>query len=275
MSFAAMTVTGLVLYFTPEGRVAYWVDWRFIGLTKTQWGNVHIITSLVFTGIVIYHLILNWKVFTAYLIDKFRDALALRFEMGLAFVLTLVFVVGSIFLVPPLNYVIDFSGYLKGAWVKSREYEPPFGHAEDVPLKILTKKMGIPLQEALEEFEKEKVIVTGPDMKLADIAHENRTTPMKLYRLIKRFEPREDAAAVRYTAGLVDEKFAGTGLGRKALPWILDDLQMDPAVADSRLEAQGLDVKETETLKQAADRNGVEPIDILKVILVEGYVPAR
>ncbi len=35
-SFLIMTVTGLVLYFVPHGRVAYWVDWKLLGLTKTD-----------------------------------------------------------------------------------------------------------------------------------------------------------------------------------------------------------------------------------------------
>ena len=36
-SFILMSVTGIVLYFTPQGRIAFWTNWKFIGLTKTVW----------------------------------------------------------------------------------------------------------------------------------------------------------------------------------------------------------------------------------------------
>ncbi len=273
LSFLAMTVTGLILYFTPQGRIAYWVDWRFLGLTKTHWGNIHIITSIVFAAIGIYHLILNWRVFTAYIVNKLRDQLALKFEMGLALVLTVFFVVGSIFLVPPLNFVITFSEYLKDSWIETREYEPPFGHAEQLSLKVFTKKMDIPLDKALVELERSNIAVQNSSDRIEDIARANRTTSMEIYKLIKKFEPVSDLDMVVYTPEMVDEKFSGTGLGRMALPWLIDDLRLDPEDVRKRLEAQGIEISDTETLKQAASRYDIEPIDILKVILVPGYDP--
>jgi hypothetical protein len=46
--FIIMSITGLVLYIEPAGRVAYWITWQFAGLTKTDWGNIHILSSLLF-----------------------------------------------------------------------------------------------------------------------------------------------------------------------------------------------------------------------------------
>ena len=34
--FLIMGVTGLMLFATPEGRLAYWVDWSLGGLTKEE-----------------------------------------------------------------------------------------------------------------------------------------------------------------------------------------------------------------------------------------------
>lgn len=36
-SFILMSVTGIVLYTAPQGRIAYWVAWTFWGLEKPQW----------------------------------------------------------------------------------------------------------------------------------------------------------------------------------------------------------------------------------------------
>ena len=43
-----MLVTSIILFITPQGRVAYWADWRLMGLTKTDWGNIHIVVGFLF-----------------------------------------------------------------------------------------------------------------------------------------------------------------------------------------------------------------------------------
>ena len=40
LSFLIMAVSGLILFIVPEGRIANWHDWRFLGLTKNQWGDM-------------------------------------------------------------------------------------------------------------------------------------------------------------------------------------------------------------------------------------------
>lgn len=46
LSFFMMLLTSVVLYLTPQGRVAYWADWRLLGLSKEQWGAIHILIVL-------------------------------------------------------------------------------------------------------------------------------------------------------------------------------------------------------------------------------------
>ncbi|MDA3917380.1 MAG: DUF4405 domain-containing protein [Deltaproteobacteria bacterium] len=51
-------VTSVILYIIPSGRVAYWSDYHLFGLSKTQWGDIHITVGtliLVTAGIHIYH----------------------------------------------------------------------------------------------------------------------------------------------------------------------------------------------------------------------------
>jgi hypothetical protein len=42
VSFILVGITSIILYIVPHGRVAYWADWHLLGLTKTEWGNLHI-----------------------------------------------------------------------------------------------------------------------------------------------------------------------------------------------------------------------------------------
>ncbi|MFH0959384.1 MAG: DUF4405 domain-containing protein, partial [Pseudomonadota bacterium] len=38
--FILMTASGIVAYVVPHGRIAYWTDWSFLGLSKTNWADI-------------------------------------------------------------------------------------------------------------------------------------------------------------------------------------------------------------------------------------------
>jgi len=42
-----MLLTSIILFIVSQGRVAYWPGWRLWGLTKTDWGNIHINLGLL------------------------------------------------------------------------------------------------------------------------------------------------------------------------------------------------------------------------------------
>jgi hypothetical protein len=48
VSFVAMSVTGVVLFVMPPGRIACRTGWRIPALTKDQWDGLHIWFSLLF-----------------------------------------------------------------------------------------------------------------------------------------------------------------------------------------------------------------------------------
>jgi hypothetical protein len=270
LGFLLMGLTGLVLYVTPQGRVAYWTDWTLLGLTKTHWGSIHILSSVLFLAAGGFHIYFNWKPLVHYVLDKARRGLRLRTEMAASLARAVVIVLFAIFEIPPLSYILDLNAMAKDAWVASQDYEPPFGHAEDVPLRVLAKKVDMDLEQALGELRRKGVKVESASKTLLEISQANSTTPMDLYVMIKKFERKEvfPEGAV-WTADMVDEKFAGTGLGRKTLDQAARDAGLDPALAAERLEKKGIPVESGETLKQAAERHGLKPIDFVKALLVQ------
>jgi hypothetical protein len=271
-SFLIMTITGIVLYFAPQGRVAYWVFWEFIGLSKTDWGNIHIISSIVFAVAGGFHIYFNWKPLINYLSGKIAGSLKYGKELAAASVLSVIIIAGSIYLFPPFNYVIEFSEYLKNAWVYSKEYEPPFGHAEQTSLRTFTKRMDIDLKKAEAELKAEGIKFHSAKDRLEDIAAANHITPMDIYVVIKKHEKKPAADEnITFTPELVDEKFAGTGLGRKALSWVIEDTGIPPELANQRLAQNNIEADGNETLKEIASRYEIDPIEILKVMLVENY----
>lgn len=307
LSFIAMSLSGIAAFIVPQGRVAYWTNWTFLGLSKTQWGNIHITTSVLFLAAGIWHICYNWTPLMQYLRGIPGTVSAHWRDLAVAAAITLFFTVGAVTKTPPLNYVLDLNAWIKESWVKTSSDEPPFGHAELLPLKSLCKKMDINPEEALLTLRQAGFKVTDDSISLERMARDNDTTPAKLYEIISKLEGKEtgasirarqtDAAAVprpallpaktplkpakctnlpltataappRYTADLVLERFEGKGIGKKNLPAICQELDLDNDRIKQKLAAKSLFIKDNETLKDAAERLDVAPIELLTVMLV-------
>ncbi|MBF0280756.1 MAG: DUF4405 domain-containing protein [SAR324 cluster bacterium] len=273
IGFLVMAITGLMLYIVPEGRIAYWVGWAFLGLSKSQWGSVHTVSSFVFIAGGVFHLYYNWKPLKNYLISrKAPRQVKLKKELVIATVISVMVVGGAIFSIPPVSYVMDLSGVIKSSWVVSKEYEPPIGHAEQLSLTVFTKKMDIDLEKALAEFKKQGMVVDDPGDSLNEIAQANDTSPMNLYITIKQFEADKALQeSVVYTSELVEEKFSGTGIGRKTLNEIAEEWKIPFPELEEKLKSSQIQFQQDEKLKDIATRHKVEPLDLVKVILVKNF----
>ena len=188
-SFILMSVTGIVLYFTPQGRIAFWTNWKFIGLTKTHWVDIHVLSCLLFLVAGVYHIYNNWRSLWHYVWDRLGRTMPLMTELILSVMITVLITIGAIYLFPPFDYVITFSDFLKSSWVKSKEYEPPIGHAELLSLKAFSRRMHIDLSEAVQELKSNGIILDEDgNQSLEAIAKKNKTSPHDLYVLIRKYE---------------------------------------------------------------------------------------
>ncbi len=93
---------------------------------------------------------------------------------------------------------------------------------------------------------------------LEEIAKENRTSPEKLYEVIKSVgvNPSVPSQGIQ----------KGTGLGRKTLDTICSEkaLSIDDAVA--RLKEKGIEAKAYDRIKDIADRCQKAPSEILAIL---------
>ncbi len=64
VTFTMVFISGLGLYFAPNGRVARETNWSFLLLTKGQIEDIHTVTAFIMTGIIVVHFIINFKMFT-------------------------------------------------------------------------------------------------------------------------------------------------------------------------------------------------------------------
>jgi hypothetical protein len=272
--FMIMAGTGVVLYIVPQGRIAYWVEWTFLGLNKEQWGAIHILSMFLFLGAIGFHIYFNWKPLIGYLKSRATQRFGARRELIASLLVAVVFVASGILPVKPLGYLLDLEELIKESWVASPADEPPFGHAELLRLDIFCKKTHIPVAPALSALEAAGFSGVTPDRTLVDLARENDTSPRDIYLAIQHLEAPPEIAPPPANTGMtleyVEETFGGTGVGRKTIAEVASQLGLDPEEPMERLTRKGLAFDADQSIKQIADRNDLAaPIEVLKAMLVD------
>ena len=268
--FAVMTITGLVLFITPPGRVAYWTDWALLGLEKTGWTEVHIVFSLLFVLAGVIHLFFNWKPFKHYLLDKIAGHMNPRAESMIGTAAVGIILVGTLFGAPPFSWIISLNEELKESWSAAGWAEPPFGHAEDVSLKVLALRTAREPRAMLEALRDAGYRVDGPGQRFEDIADANGVTPALLWAAITERVPAAEMepATDGMTAEEVELKYAGSGLGQKTLTEIAETTGVPLEIALARLQAAGIAAAPDHKMKAVATaHDDMPPIDLMKVIL--------
>ena len=271
MSFILLLLTAIILYIEPHGRVAYWTKWNFLGLEKDQLGNIHIFSGLLFLVAGGFHLYYNWKPLMSYLSGRIETGLRHKRELMISSLIFLWIITSGIWALPPLVYVADLGEAIKSSWVTSAELEPPFGHAELVSLKTFCKKQGIRLDQAMVKLKEAGFKVDNPAKTLGGIADNKGSSGMGVYAVIKELElkPKTMKPGLVWTPGMIEEAFAGTGIGRKSIGQIIKDHGLDPRTVYQRLEGSGIEAADDDKIKALADRHDSTPIKILTIILVD------
>ncbi|HHD92336.1 MAG TPA: DUF4405 domain-containing protein [Candidatus Portnoybacteria bacterium] len=61
--FIIVVFTGIGLYLSPPGRIAKEMSWNFLGFNKWQLENLHALFGFLMSGMVVIHLLINYKMF--------------------------------------------------------------------------------------------------------------------------------------------------------------------------------------------------------------------
>ena len=182
ISFLVTLLTSGVLYIVPPGRIAYWVDWRFMGLSKTEWSNLHINIGVLFIVAVLFHTCFNLNSIFSYLRDNERRFHLFAPTFTASIVIVAVCALGSYIEIPPFSTINDYSETIKGR--AARFYgEPPYGHAELSPLKTFLRRMGLEPGKSIARLESAGIIANEEQSLLA-IAKKNNTTPEAIFRIL-------------------------------------------------------------------------------------------
>jgi len=260
ISFILLVLTSIILYIVPHGRVAYWADWHLWGLTKTQWGNLHINLGFLFLFAGLLHMYYNWAVITAYMKNRAREIKVFTPSFNVALLLTLVIGVGTYFEVPPMSSVITLSESIKNA--ASEKYgEPPYGHAELSSLKLFTKKQGLDMDQAMELLKKANIQFKDSKDTLAIIAKVNKVSPQEVYNIIK---PAVAAKTAEGTISFPDSPM--TGFGNKTIAEVCSEFNLMFRDIQRGLAKKGVKAEPEMTIKEIAAANDKDPMAIFEDI---------
>jgi hypothetical protein len=272
--FLIMTVTGIVLYIVPPGRVANWTDWTMTGLSKEEWGAIHISSSLLFVLAGVFHLVKNWKPFLHYLKAKVGGHDRPRSEGLIALAAMVLLVWGTLARVPPISWLLDLNETAKNMWSLDAGEEPPFGHAEEVSLETLEARTRIPASLAQAALDAANMAVAqGTKTTLRRIADDNGVSPAEVYAVIVAANGGEHptAATGPSTAEEVDALYGGGGMGRKTVAQMAETIGLSVDTVIGALAARGLTARPEDRLKDLAEGAGLKVMDLVKMTLVPGY----
>lgn len=262
LAFVLVLLTSIILYIVPQGRVAYWADWRLWGLSKTDWGNIHINLGFLFLIALLLHIYYNWKPLTAYLKNKARQMRIFTMEFNVALMITVVCTAGAYFLVPPFSWVMSLNEHFKDAGAL-KYGEPPYGHAELSSLKVFAQKMNLDLQKSLALLDQAGLTVDDPAQSLAEIAKRHGVPPQVLFLTMRAAESKADAAQ-QASRSLPD--IPPPGSGRLSLVDFCAQHGLDLKRVLQGLAARGVAASETQSLKEIAAQNNMSPVDIYEHI---------
>jgi hypothetical protein len=260
VSFILLVLTSIILYIVPQGRVAYWSDWHLWGLTKGEWGNLHINLGFLFLFAGLLHIFYNWAPITAYMKNKSRELKIFTPSFNVALLLSVVVGVGTYLEIPPMSTVINFSESIKDK--ASEKYgEPPYGHAELSSLKLFARKQGLDLEKSIELLSKSNIAITDASVTLAVIASDNGLAPQDVFEIIKTA-----SISKKDEESLFFPETPMSGFGKMTLGALCSEYDLMFQIVRQSLAKSGLKAEAEMTIKEIAADNDKNPMEIFELL---------
>ena len=256
ISFILLLFSSVILYVTPQGKIAYWANWDMLGLGKEQWGALHTNLGILFIVAGIIHTVLNWKPIVTYLKNKTQKIKVFTADFNLALGISLVIVLFTLFELPPIIGIQHFNESLKEA-AAATYGEPPYGHAEVSPLKTFCKRTGLDVMESVAKLKEAGIKGASAEATLAELAEANGKTPQQIYSLIQPTP----------VANTEMPEHPRSGFGRKTLTQVCSAYGLDETAMVSALNQQGIQCSAGESMKLIGEKNDSDPHAIYEAML--------
>lgn len=261
-SFLISLVSGIVLYFTPQGKIANWTHWTFWGLDKHTWGAMHINSSLIFFIVIIFHIFYNWKLLVGYMKKRAQMAINLKLELAVTTILSLFVILASIYNYQPFGTIMKWNEDVKSYWADRAYAQPPMPHAEELSVKKFCDKFGIELETFYKNMEQKGWPVKDDSQLLSDLAKNYNISPADIHSVVS---PKTGNGQ----GGGNGVNSSGRGWGRKTVAIICAETNIDVNTALARLSSKGIKASNNSSVKDLAARLKVRPSEIVEFITAQ------
>jgi Domain of unknown function (DUF4405) len=276
--FLVMIFTSLAVYIDPSGRIAMWIDWRFLGLDKEAWSSLHTIIGTAFLVVGFIHVLYNWKPLKAYVVEHAHGLAQVRLREGVAAgAASVMILVGSVAGWPPFVYLDDLTTTLEARWAAIPGSEPPLPHAESLSIEALGKLLDFDPARAVASLAKDGIAGVDPKDLLSAVALKAERSAAEVYGVIAAGEKavRAQEPAKVWTPEELDTRYGGTGVGRRSIIQLADEFSLPREIVITRLAAIGVAARGEDRLKDLAERIGLDAMELFKAALIEGYLPPK
>ena len=251
LSFVLLMVTSIILYVMPSGRVAYWSNWKFLLLSKEQWGALHLNLGCLLLFSIVLHIYYNWGLILNYLRNRTKKLRVFTPNFTIALALTLAVFLGTIKEIPPMSTIVNLGTSITDD-ANLFYGEPPYGHAELSPLSDFAAKVKIDLQSSLANLAAAGIMVESASQTMQEIGKANGVSPQLLYTMMKSTGNNAES-----TGGMPAEAPGGTG--NRTLEKLCALYKLDLDAVTTSLAAQGINAKAEQTIKEIAVENSLDP----------------
>ncbi len=258
LTFVFVFVSSGVLYFIPDRGVTGWTGWRFLGLDKQQWDNLHINLGILFLVLIIWHIYFNWKPIKHYLKVKKKWKVFTR-EFNAALVLVTIFAAGTITMTFPLSFLVNIGNGIKAVNSLS-DANPPFAYAEYATLEDFCLLTHIDLAQAMKRLETKGYHGFDARKTIGAIARLNGTSPHALFLTI-----RDTATKYQLPNALP------VGMARKSLRRLEQEYWIDLDAFIRHLKHYGIDAAPDMTFKRLAKQNGLHPAELYNMLIASQH----
>jgi len=256
ISFIVDTISGIILYIAPHGRVANWTNWTIWGINKDEWAAIHTIFGYILLIIVGIHLYYNWKMFMSFIWSKIRKVLNLKWELSAAILINLLLFVATLWNIPPFSTTMNLGDRFKESWEESKAVAAPVRQAQELSLQEFAARIQAPLDQILSALKSKGFEVKNVQQTLEEIAKEYRISPDRLYEAMT-------SEGVKPSA---PQAIEGTGLGRKTLDKICSEKGISLDEVLSRLKEKGIEAEASDRLRDISGRYEKTPMEIFAII---------
>ena len=179
-----MTISGIVLYIAPVGKIARWTSWVVMGLSKQQWEELHTIFSFLFAIFSLMHIFnFNRRAIVSYIKSKTGKSINRGHEAIAATFISATILAFTIFVIPPIKGVLSFGSKASNYW---QEKAPPlpFSNAQDSKLEMFSSKQFEVSTDSLAQILINNNLQVDSNKTIKEIGEDNNMSADDVYAIL-------------------------------------------------------------------------------------------